>query len=184
MDIFWVIKVINKDGTRGYIMDTPKGLMIITNGIAADVTQFKTYQDAQQFIRDRKIERRGVKAYIRDSNDLIKDEVVGISSQNTSIYHLENHKEEKCFYDSAKEVYFFKTMGDVGYPVWNDEKAIRLFVKEMKFQQSGIYMVKHDGKKALEKKLIQVFGSKKGEDGVLSEPEHIEINETDATIQS
>ena len=37
---------------------------------------------------------------------------------------------------------------------------------------------------ALEKKLIQVYGSKKNEDGVLSEPEHIEINETDATIQS
>lgn len=40
---FWVIKTINKDNTRGYVMDTPKGIVIIQNGITADVTQFKTY---------------------------------------------------------------------------------------------------------------------------------------------
>ncbi len=74
MEQFYVIKLINRDNERGYLIDTPKGIIISKGGITADITQFPTFQDAQQFIRDRKVERRGVKAYIRDNYDLMKDE--------------------------------------------------------------------------------------------------------------
>ncbi len=179
METFWVIKTINKDGTRGYVMDTPQGIIIIQNGVTAEVTQFKTYQDAQQFIRERKIERQGIKAYIRDNNDLMKDENLSYVTASKPVYHLENQKGEKLYYESRNETYFFK-MVDVGYPIFNAEKQCREFVKHYEFQQSQIFMVKHSGKDIPEERtLIQVYGTQKKEDGTMEEPKHYEINEVE-----
>lgn len=181
MDRFYVIKVINKDNTRGYVMDTPKGIIIIKNGIDAGVTMFQTYQDAQQFIRDRKIERKGVRAYIRDNDDLMKDEKVNFVTADKPIYSIENHKGERLVYESARNVYFFKKCGEVGFCIWYEEDEVRKFVDHYKFQQAQIYMIKQLKSEIQSKTLIQLYGSKKREDGTLEEPEHININENAIT---
>lgn len=178
-DEFWVIKVINKDGTRGYLMDTPNGLHVITDsGVLGDITQFATYQDAQKFIRERKVERKGVRAYIRDNNDLMKDEFTSMVAilPEKPVYYLENHKGEKLYYEAPKELYYFKNV-DVGYPCWYNEKEVREFVKHYKFEQSQIFMIKNEGVGKETRTLIQVYGSQKNEDGTMSEPKHYEINE-------
>lgn len=178
---FYYIKLIRSDGTRGWLIDRPTGIEVCVGGVTSDITQFETEQDAYKFIRERKLERGGVKAYVRTNQELldesIKSGVAGVSAVplDKPTYHLENQKGEKCFYDSAKEVYFFKQIGSFGFPVWYDEESIRRFAKEMKFQQPTIFMVKHLGKDKEEKTLIQVYGAKKNADGTMGEPEQIDI---------
>ncbi len=133
MDTFYVIKLINNNtGVRGYVIDTPEGIMISTNGIVSDITQFKTYQDAQAFMRERKLERGGIKAYIRDNGDLMKEmgEIKGISTMQTDMFYLENLAGEKCFYDAKEEAYYFDKQ-DVGYCVWRTEDEMYAFKEQM-----------------------------------------------------
>lgn len=111
----------------------------------------------------------------------MKDENISYVSASKPIYHLENHKGEKLYYESSNETYFFK-MVDVGYPAFHTEKQCREFVEHYKFEQPQIFMVKHSGKDVPEEKtLIQVYGTQKKEDGTMSEPKHYEINESGQT---
>lgn len=180
---FFVIRLINKDGTRGWLVDRPEGISISTGGVISDITQFDTEELANKFIRERKLERSGVKAYVRTNGELIEDVresgEAGMLPSDTPIYHIENEREEKLFYDSKREVYFFKQMGEFGFPIWNTEEEIRVFVKEMKFQQPMIFMVKHHKDKK-EKTPIQVYGRRKNEDGTMGEPEYIDLKEGDS----
>lgn len=73
MSEFYVIKLINHNGERGYLIDSPDGIKIVTGGVHTDITQFETEKAASCFIREKKIERRGVKAYIRSNTDMIND---------------------------------------------------------------------------------------------------------------
>ncbi len=178
---FYCIKLISKDGTkRGWLIDRPHGIEICVGGVISDITQFSTEQDALKFIRERKIERNGIKAYVRTNLELmdesIKDGATGISTMPTDkeTYHLENHLGDKLFYDSKIEAYYFKKMGDFGFPVWEKEEHVRAIVKEAKFQQAMIFMVKNLGGKQ-EKTAIQVYGKKKNPDGTSGEFEHIEL---------
>jgi len=182
---FYCIKLIQKDGIRGWLIDSPRGIEISVGGATTDITQFETEQDALKFIRERKVERGGVKAYVRTNQELIQEYadsgVKGMSAvpKDKAIYYLENHKGEKLFWDSKMEVYYFKNMGDVGYCAFDEEEQARVFVKEYKFQQSMIFMVKHFSKDNFEKIPIQVYGSKKNPDGTMGEPEHIELKAGD-----
>lgn len=172
---FYCIRLINKDGTRGWIFDSKNGIKVMTDGVHSDITQFETEEDARQFIRDKKIERNGVKAYIRTNQELLdtvrKVGEQGISAMDKPTYHLENQKGYKCFYDSKIEGYFFKEMGEFGFPVWQDEESLIKFVRVAEFQEGMIFIIKHDKEKK-ERKLIQVYGRKQEEEG---EPKHIQI---------
>jgi hypothetical protein len=177
---FYCIRLIREDGTRGWLIDSPEGIKLAVGGVHSDITQFATEQDALKFIRDRKLERKGIKAYVRTNQELLET-ITKIGERGASvvtkpIYHLENEKGEKLFYDSKMDAYYFKEMGDIGCGVWETEELARLFVKEYKFQESMIFLVKRF-KAEREKKLIQVYGSKKNPDGTMSEPEHIDIQE-------
>ncbi len=133
MDTFYVIKVINNNtGVRGYIIDTPKGITVSAGGINGNVTQFKTYQDAQAFIRERKLESGGVKAYIRDNSDIMKEvgELKGLSTLKTDAYYLEDKDGNKCFYDAKEEGYYFDKQ-DVGYCFWRTENEMQGFKEAM-----------------------------------------------------
>ena len=181
---FYCIRLINKDGTRGWLIDRPSGIEICIGGVMSDITQFDTEQDALKFIRERKVERGGAKAYVRTRQELmdesIKEGSPGISTADKPVYHLENHKGEKLFYDSKMEAYYFKAMGEFGYPCWQSEEQVRALVKGAEFEASAIFVVKHWGKGQREKTLIQVYGAKTNPDGTMGEPEHIEIKPGDA----
>lgn len=173
---FYCIKLINSSGERGWLWDSPDGIKIIKGGLHSDITQFETEKDALNFIRERKLERSGIKAYVRTNQEIIEEsqkvETKGISMMDKPMFHLENQKGEKCFYDSKREVYFFKQIGEFGCPVWDDEKKLIEFVRTSEFQEGMIFLIKHDkGKK--QRKLIQAYGKKKGEE---VEPEHIQID--------
>lgn len=178
---FYCIKLINRDGTRGWLFDGPKGISVITGGFHSDITQFDNFAAANNFIRERKIERRGTKAFVRSNLELMEEcqgkEGGSLVPAKSYFYHLENHKGEKCFYDSTKEVYFFKQMGEAGFPVWYDENQVRSFVKLMKFEQSQIFLVKHEMNDKPTITLIQAYGCRKKEDGTLSEPEYFDFGQ-------
>lgn len=187
---FYCIKLIrNSDGVRGWLIARPSGIEIAVGGVTSDITQFATEQEALKFIKDNKIERGGAKAYVRTNQELMEESIAsgekGIStvSKDKPIYHLENQKGEKLFYDSKMEAYYFKQMGDLGFPIWNDEESMRIFVKEYKFEQPMIFMVKHTGKSGeYEKTPIQAYGKKKNPDGTMGELEHIELKAGDVKV--
>jgi hypothetical protein len=188
MGAFYCIKLIrSSDGTRGWLIDRPTGIEIAVGGITSDITQFETEQDALKFIREKKVERGGCKAYVRTNQELMDEAIAsgekGISSlpKNKPIYHLENHLGEKLFYDSKMEAYYFKKV-DMGYPVWDNEEEVRASVKKAGFEQPMIFMVKHIGKAGeYEKTPIQAYGRKKKPDGTMGELEYIELKSGDVT---
>lgn len=133
MEKFFCIKLINKNGERGYVIDAPEGIMIAKGGIVSGIARFETYSDAQKFMREHKLENNQVKAYIRDNNDLIRDEMgSGAAPIESDVFYLENENGEKAFYDTKQGGYYFKK-GEVGFPVWETEKQCRDFIKVMDF---------------------------------------------------
>lgn len=183
---FYCIKLIRNDGTRGWLINSPNGIEIAIGGVTTGITQFETEQDALKFIRDQKIERKGIKAFVRTNQELIQESIdsgiEGISAvpADKPIYHLENHKGEKLFYDSKMDAYYFKEMGNVGSCAFDNEAQARLFVKECKFEQPMILMVKHLGKDKFEKTPIQAYGRKENPDGTMGELEYIDFEGGDS----
>jgi hypothetical protein len=185
---FYCIKLIrNSDGVRGWLIDSPRGVEISVGGATTDITMFTTEQDALKFIREHKVERGGIKAYVRTNQEMIQeykdsgDKGMSAVPKDKPLYHLENHIGEKLFYDSKTETYCFKKV-DAGYPVWDNEEEIRSSVKKADLQQPMIFMVKHTGKAGeYEKTPIQAYGRKKNPDGTMGELEYIELKAGDVT---
>lgn len=133
MDKFFCIKLINKNGEWGYVIDGPKGIMISKGGITSNIAQFPTYSDASQFIRDKKLENNRVKAYVRDNNDLIKDEAgSGATPLKKEAYYLETDDGERACYDPKEESYYFKK-SDIGYCLFESKIQCNRFIDELKF---------------------------------------------------
>ncbi len=130
-DRFYIIYLIDKRGQRGYLMDSPNGIAILPAGQLAHMTQFKTYADASNFIRERKVERGGIKAYIWDNTDLIRqgaDTGIKPMEKGQELFYVENEHNEKCFFDSKLGYYFDKR--NTGYCIWYSEEDAREFVKQ------------------------------------------------------
>ena len=136
MDKFYVIKIINRGGQRGYLVDSPKGIMI-ADGITGEITQFKTSEEAQKFIRDRKIERGGIKAYIRDNDDLMKEEAKSLTTLSVDAFYIENEDGEKVFFDGKHQGYYFDK-SDVGYCLWKTEEDAKTVIVHFKFTDSSV----------------------------------------------
>ncbi len=176
---FYCIKLINSVGERGWLYDSPQGIKIIKGGLHADITQFETEKDASNFIRERKLERRGVRALVRTNQDIIeesqKDGIIGVSESDKPMFYLENETGKKCFYDSGLEGYYFKEMGDTGFPIWHDEETITEFVRLAEFEEPMVFLVKmYKGEK--QRKLIQAYCTIEGNPGQ-AEYIHIDTDE-------
>lgn len=133
MEKFFCIKLINKNGERGYILDSPEGIMIAKNGVVSNIKQFETYSHAQKWLRENKVENNRCKAYIRDNFDLMKDENgSGISVLEKEAYYLENEKGEKLCYDAEQEGYYFKKC-EIMYCFFESEKELQEFCEQFEF---------------------------------------------------
>lgn len=134
MEKFYVIKLINtRTSERGYLIDSPKGITISINGIHSDVTQFESFQKAQDFIREKKLERRGVKAYIRDNQDLMRDSDSGAKVMEKEMFMICNLQniQERLHFNSSNESYYFKEQ-NVGACIWETEKQAQDFIDHYK----------------------------------------------------
>lgn len=174
MELFYCIKIINqRTGVRGYIDESDGEIKVSVDGITVNIKQFKTYQDAQQFIRDNKIEGKGVTAYIRDSNDLIKDNTKGIVKVENDVFSIvlsaifmneseraeleekmkdPNFKLDKeptikyAHFDTAKQEYYFDDpmFGALAFP---DEKSAKEFMKTYFSDIKGVSVKRIPAKK-------------------------------------
>ncbi len=122
MDTFYVIKLIAPNGNRGYVFDSPDGIMLVVGGIHANITQFPSFRDARNFIREHKMEKKGNRAYIRTNQDLIDEESnsPGISPAQEEVFYVGNDEGMRMFYDSKTGQYFFR-MQDVGFCCWRKQ---------------------------------------------------------------
>ena len=134
MDSFFVIQVILKNGQRGFLFDSPDGIKISVGAITGDATQFTTYEEATDFIRKRKIEKSGARAYAKSIEAIIQEKTEGLKivAPDMELFFVENELGEKLFYDSKTGRYFFKN-GEVGFPCWNKRKELEASLNQFDF---------------------------------------------------
>lgn len=140
---FYCIKLINKHtGSRGYVIDSPKGIQVAEKFVS-DCVRFPTYQEAQKFMRDNKLERGGITAYIRDNQDVMKEgEASGLVKVESDqpIYFIENEIGQKLFYDTKEDGYYFSDE-DIGYCCWYDIPTADKFVEAYKKSYPSLVMI-------------------------------------------
>lgn len=137
---FYYIKLINtRSGERGFVQEDNKGEIIIADQFTQITKQFPTYQDAQKYIRENKLERKGMTAHIRDNDDLIREAGLPNSGMNNikradsykEVYVLVNEIGQRCFFDS-KEGYYFKD-GEIGAVAFFSMEQVDEFFTKVKF---------------------------------------------------
>lgn len=132
-ELFFVIEVTKKsDNSRGFIIERPDGIHVSSEP-TAEMRQFDSYYEARQFIKKHHLER-GAKASILSNVQIIESmkEYKTLSKAPVVYYYVINDIGQKLFFDTLEDGYYFKE-GDVGYCVWQDEDAVKEFVKVMEF---------------------------------------------------
>lgn len=135
MGQLYVIELINRKGEGGYIIQRPDGISLATGGLTADVSQFKTYEKAEKFVRKMKslLRKKKMKVFIRSMEYLMENNVKGIHSPDKDVYYLENEQGHKLCYDPKQEGYYFDDV-EAGYPCWETEEQMKEFVKQAGFK--------------------------------------------------
>ncbi len=140
-EVFYSIKLINNNtGKRGFVMDSKDGIMISENVFHANCKQFKTYQDAQQFMRQNKLEKNGVIAYIIDNNDIMKQgNANGFTrlEKGQELWTIISNEGLHIFYDSKEEGYFFDTP-QVGFCIWENENQVNEAIGALELKGKAI----------------------------------------------
>lgn len=109
MEPFYCVKMVLPDGSRGYVVNNLYGLNVAIEGSLFGMLLFKTYTETQAFLRETVDESLGAKTYIRDNEDLAKDETVkeGIVSLERNMYCLEMVSGERLCYSHQEQGYCF-----------------------------------------------------------------------------
>jgi hypothetical protein len=135
---FYYIKLINtRNGERGFVGENPKGEVVISDQFFQATKMFPTYQEAQKYMRENKLERGGVTAHIRDNDDLIREAGMpnsgmgNIKRADKDLYVVVNSVGQRCFFDSEKG-YYFKD-GEVGACAWFSEEEVHEFIIKKNF---------------------------------------------------
>ena len=140
---FYCIKLINKHtGSRGYVIDSPKGIAVSEKFIS-DCIRFPTYQEAQAFMRENKLERKGITAYIRDNQDVMKEgESAGLKmvKADQELYAIENEIGQKLFFDTKEDAYYFSDE-EVGFCCWYDIPSTNKFVDAYQKSYPSLVMI-------------------------------------------
>jgi len=137
---FYYIKIINtRNGERGFICEKD-GQLLVSDQFTGITKTFPTYQDAQKYMREHKLERGGVTAHIRDNEDLIREASMPNSgmgnvkpvSGHQDVYVLINDIGQRCFFDTSKSEYYFKD-GEVGCIAFFSMEQVDEFFTKVKF---------------------------------------------------
>lgn len=139
-DKFYAIKLVNtKTGKSGYLRENAKGGIDMMFGPTHDFTQFKTYQKAQHYLRGKNIEKAGIKAYIKNNEDMMRELAADPNyvPMKSDMFCIENQDGLKLFYSSILEIYHFDTP-NVGFCAWTSEEAALDFNEEYKFKDVSI----------------------------------------------
>lgn len=137
---FYYIKLINvRNGERGFVTENDKGEVLLSDEFNQVTKQFPTYQEAQKYVRENKLERKGMTAHIRDNDDLMREANMPNSGtknmksidENQEVYVLVNEAGQRCFFDSKKK-YYFKD-GEVGAICFFSMEQVNEFFTKVKF---------------------------------------------------
>lgn len=131
MNLFYVIKVVNKRNDIGFVSEAKDGYTISVDGVSSNVIQFANYAAAQAWLRDNHIEKSGTRAYIIDNQDVIEYmKKKGGATLMGKMWCIENSKGEKAFWSEKEQGYFFAKSVN-GYCCWNTQvdakKAIEVY---------------------------------------------------------
>ena len=119
MEGFYVVYVIAQGGDKGYVCMNPEGIKIVVGGVTNAITQFTTFKEAKEFIREHKLEKNGLRAYIRTNQDLIDMHSSDFVTYADALYYLETEDGHKMFYDTGSKQYFFRKQ-DIGFVCYKE----------------------------------------------------------------
>lgn len=131
MDEFYVIKLINhRSGDRGFVSsNTDKGVMISDN-FGTHTKQFASKKEAQNYIREKKLERGGYTAHLWSNTELMGEGNVG-KKMTEPLFTAINLSGDNIFYDDERGYYFDKR--EAGYCIWKTEQDVKDFILKMNF---------------------------------------------------
>lgn len=144
MDKFYYIEIHTPKGNnKAFISSDKTGkepFLVTVMGPSHNLMQFETHASAEKFMKDHKLERSGMKGFIKDQDDLKKE--FG-DLMNRVMFYIENEKKEKLFSQPklGKVGYFFKE-GDEGYVVWYTREEAQSVVDYFKMKNVEIKPVK------------------------------------------
>lgn len=120
--LFYIIEIRNKQNQKGFILTdyTKKNPYVISlDKPTGDIMQFTHYSEAQNFLREHKIEKNGVRAYIKDNQDMIKENMGDPITKE--MFFIENvHGERIAPAPNGQVGYVFQNIA-VGFCVWPTE---------------------------------------------------------------
>ncbi len=142
MDKFWVIKIINsRTSQKGYVMDTPKGILISIDNLNANITQFTSPRLALDFIKKNKLDRNGCYTYLKSNEELMREESSSLiaAKQGDEIYYIvqKGNENKKLFFSSSDDGYYFDER-DNGYCCWTNLSNIEKFISAMELSDKAI----------------------------------------------
>lgn len=134
MDVFYVIKGVKKNGEFGYLIDAAEGVEFVVGAYNIYVTQFKTYQKAQHFIRKIKHDAWDLEFYIQSNSDILKEvengtlDGIKASPVSDNMCYMENEQGEKLCFDTKENGYYFDDV-TVGYCCWKSTEQAEALIK-------------------------------------------------------
>ncbi len=136
MDKIYVIKTIGNDGIKAWFIDTPNGIKISIDGVSPDITNFRTYNEANDLIKNGLdiVGKKPANLYIHDNDDLLRDTDIkkGIATTSEPMYYLQDKEGKKVFYNARSAEYYWSKY-DVGFCLWRSTKALNIYLSRVNF---------------------------------------------------
>lgn len=121
MSVQYVIKLITPTGNRGYVYDSNGEIIVVQNGYDPNITLFSDVQSARTFIKERKLEKKGIKAFVRTTIEMVDDQEFGGAVPVTGeMYYVENDEGQRVFQNTQTGDFFFRKQ-EVGFCCWNQD---------------------------------------------------------------
>ena len=132
MSKFYVVQVIIKRqgySARGFVC-IEKGVIGISDTLDGRVEIFTSFQEAQDFIKERKINKAGMNAYVKSSEELMvanKSDMAIVSESANELFYIEQAGTGKkvCF---TQGNYVFRDC-TVGFCVWKKDDNLTNMLK-------------------------------------------------------
>lgn len=137
-DKFYCIQALQNGAVMGWVIQREEHVEISAKAVA-DITQWKTFDRAEHFLRF--VKRKSPETFskyefkILSNSEMMVNSSTGISMLKEPMWYLENSVGEKLFYESRKNGYIFEDR-DTGFCGWKTEEEIWNFVRAYELEKT------------------------------------------------
>lgn len=130
MEKFYVIKVISKNGTKGFIGGA-NGDIVVYSEFTGQCQLFESHEQAKIFIKEKRIETKGATCVIYSNEELLDTNQAGMAKPiSKTLYYIENISGQKIIYDNLRQEYKV-SFADAGFCVWETIEQANEFINSI-----------------------------------------------------